>query len=620
MQNSAPMKTSKLTFNAFHLLFVVAIAIGLFQACIKDQDFIEQPAVPSNQIELTNPDYPDEWIRTNVFGLVVDENENPVANSQVSLKTIHGDKTTTTDEKGGFIYNKVTVWKNSTVLKVRQTGKFEAFRKMNVTADSYNYTKIKLLNKTIAGVLPAIQGGTAEDLLSSAKVELPSNGIRQANGEIYTGGVGVVMDWIDPTAEDLADRMVGDLSGIDENGRQVALQTFGMLNVELLDEDGEELQLEEGKMATLSFPVPDEIIAQAPPTIPLWSFDEELGTWVEEGTATLENGFYVGEVSHFSSWNVDWKGERIRLRGEVLTRINSEDIIAPYLHVLVTIGGMQQIGGFLDDSGEFEFYNFPADEVFTLSVLGACGEVLWEEELGPFASNTELETIVVLPNQNSFTVVAGVAQDCDGNVVMDGYVEFDLNNASTIHMLEEDGSFEFVVNTCDDLQGEISLMDLENKATSLEQTVVLSSSNNFVNVGFLMACDELPEYLEVTVVGQNGEEDETFFFDESTVDFISAFEEGDERKMRINGQKWSYFIQIDALDVTEVGVYEDIVGQWLAVDHYIFISETTSLKVTKFAENSGESMKGTFEGEVTFTKDGEVKQRVANGAFKSTLK
>jgi len=54
-----------------------------------------------------------------------------------------------------------------------------------------------------------------------------------------------------------------------------------------------------------------------PATIPLWYYDTTKGYWVEEGSATRSNDykFYIGIVTHFTSWNLDAKGPRARFNG-----------------------------------------------------------------------------------------------------------------------------------------------------------------------------------------------------------------------------------------------------------------------------------------------------------------
>lgn len=209
------------------LLIFISIAV-VFNACVKDQEgFPTQSFVPFN---------PEELITTTIFGVVVDENDIPVYNGEVSLKVGDSFVTSYTNQKGDFGFRDVEVPREGAFLKVRSEGKFEAFRKMNVSDNSYSQTKIKLLDKTIVGSISAMSGGTVNHS-SSAKLELPANGVRHENGDAYTGNVEVAMSWIDPTAEDLTLRMIGDLSGRDKDGKVVSLGTFWMLNVELFGEN-----------------------------------------------------------------------------------------------------------------------------------------------------------------------------------------------------------------------------------------------------------------------------------------------------------------------------------------------------------------------------------------------
>ena len=600
------MNTSLFTSKTIFFLLLFISTTAIFHSCVKEQDFFNTPSGSLDSTEGLNSFNPDEIIFTSIFGSVVDESGNPVENSKVSLKTLKGIQNTTTDENGSFFYINQMVLKDGALLKVHQAGKFGAFRKMSLTKDSYNYTKIKLLDKNSLGSIPSVQGGILQDVSSTAKVTLAANSVRYENGESYTGNVEVAMSWIDPTSEDLASRMVGDLSGIDKDGKEVALSTFGMLNVELLGEDGEELQLKEGMPATLSFPVPNDVLAQAPPTIPLWSFDEELGTWVEEGSATLQDGYYVGEVAHFSSWNVDWKGERMTLKGKVFTRINEEDFIVPYFHVKVNIGGIQQAGGFLDDSGEFMFYNFPKNMAFTLSISTSviCGDVLWEEELGPYEDDTDLGTIVILAPESHFVTISGLGMDCDGNALTDGYVRFSSNNSISVHPLLEEAGFEFTVNRCENTEGQISVVDLANFKLGAPQTIDISEAS--VNVGTLTACDEINTYMEVYLSGEEGTE--SFSFDEASVSFDVV---GGESTMTLfgkisDGNNDPTIFNFVIKNVTEPGVYEDGDGYLSSPDGFTtyLYPNYVPIILVDFGENTGSIIEGTFGGNVLTVENG----------------
>ena len=65
-------------------------------------------------------------------------------------------------------------------------------------------------------------------------------------------------------------------------------------------------------------PVPAEISTIVhQQSIPMWHFDEDQGTWVEEGEATLVNGEYEATLAHFSFWNYDVPSNFIHLSGSV---------------------------------------------------------------------------------------------------------------------------------------------------------------------------------------------------------------------------------------------------------------------------------------------------------------
>jgi len=600
-----------LDFNSkkiFALLFMVSIAT-FFHACVKEEDF--------GKTTITLPDA-KEMITTNVFGLVVDENELPVVNSEVLLQTQQGFEKTTTDENGNFKYFDVSVVREGAFLKVRQAGKFEGFRKMNVTPKSYNYTKIKLLDKTIVGSISSTSGGTVSHS-SSASLKLSANSVRYETGGEYSGNVNVAMSWIDPTAEDLPARMVGDLSGVDENGKEVVLGTYGMLNVELLADNGDELQLKNGSPATLSFPVPAEIRNQAPATIPLWSYNEEIGTWFEDGSATLQGGFYVGDVSHFSAWNCDYKGERISVTGKVISRnISSEDVATPFLQIFITVEDILNKGGYLDNSGEFEFYNFPANEEFTITIKDRCDNIIFEEQFGPYAEDTDLGTIIVPVTADNFVNISGSGTDCSDNAVTDAYINFELDNLTFLYPIASDGTFEFVVNVCDETSGDINLIDVANEKVSPTQAVDLTSSP--VDLGILKACDELASFIDVKVDGANA----LLFFDVLASFYLPG---GIDNYMTITSDELGptdineYYFNLTVPGVAGVGTYNNVTGYWANQSQetgFYQLQSNTTVEITQYGDNPGDIIRGTFMGDAVTDSIGITTTIVpVSGSFKA---
>jgi len=604
------MRISTSFFKTSLALLLFLSTVILFNSCLKEQDILQESKPIADHSQLLTPTSDQELIQTNIFGLVVNENDLPLSGIQISLKTAKGWKFIKTDESGNFSYSNVLVERNGAFLKAYYSQYdfyyFEAFRKMNITSNNYNYTKIKLVNKKYLGEVSSTEGGILEGE-STAKLQLSPNSVRLQNGGNYTGDVQVLMSWIDPTAEDLTERMVGDLSGIDASGNEVVLGTFGMLNVELRGENYQKLQLKEGSPATLSFPVPAEIIAQAPAEIPLWSYDEKLGTWMEEGSATLQNGFYVGEVGHFSSWNVDWKGESISVSGEVFTRIDGQDHPLPYLQIYVDVEGIQQVGGFLDDSGTFEFYNFPANKVFTLTILDACGGILWEEELGPYEISTELETIVVQSSDVNFVTISGSGIDCEENPVEQGFLDFEMNGNTSFYPIQEGGTFDFLVNVCDETEAKLKIIDSKNGRGSIVKTIDLTI--NTIAIPALEVCNDLDAFMTIQ---------ENYWFGDIYLTDVKAYI-SNENKLTVNGTDNTDFYSASLFSETEtevegIGTYDDFI---------LFIMEddfgrvyTVTLEITEFGENAGETIRGTFYEEKIDPETGEIAYPVT-GSFKA---
>ena len=96
-------------------------------------------------------------------------------------------------------------------------------------------------------------------------------------------------------------------------------------------------------------------VTNPPATIPLYYFDESTALWVEEGEATLTvidgASFYVGTVSHFTTWNADQVYNTVELLGCV---VDNEGL--PVANVQVLSEGTSYIGrssAYTDAEGDF---------------------------------------------------------------------------------------------------------------------------------------------------------------------------------------------------------------------------------------------------------------------------
>jgi len=341
-----------------------------------------------------------------------------------------------------------------------------------------------------------------------------------------------------------------------------------------------------------------------------------LGTWVEEGSATLLDGFYLTTVGHFSSWNVDWKGPSIDVRGEVFTRIGDQELIMPYLQVHVSAFEVQQVGGFLDDNGRFEFRNFPADREFTLRILGECDEILFEDQFGPYSQNTDLGKIVVQAFGKTIHHITGTGVDCDYELIEDGYVRFRHNEGSIIYPLNEDATFDFLADVCNKSKGDVILTDLVNKKSSAPQAI--DFSQEAIHYDLLRACEELETFVEI--IDKDG--------------FIMHFEQVIaviDKKLQSGNWVENISISAESSDgsvftmeiplVDGLGTYTNLTSNWTRASanfpiYYQLAYSDSSIEITEFGLNGGQIIRGNFEGAVSVVYGELGKISTASGSIK----
>jgi len=450
-----------------------------------------------------NPSIEDLVVAT-IYGKVIDESGNPIINGEVIYKSGVELFLVKTDEEGYFLFKDVQNKGNTAYLSVTSPKKFEAFRRLSLVENRNNYTEIKMMDRKTIGSIEAVNGGVLaqED---GAKIALPANAVVTNDGQLYDGKVVVVMAWIDPSGGDLAQRMVGDLSGIDEAGNLKSLSTMGMLQIELIGEDGSLLNLKEGALATLTFPIPPSLLPKAAPTIPLWSYNETNGIWTKEGEATLEGATYVGEVSHFSSWNVDYEfDDPIEITGQVKwslpTQANQARIInASNLQIYLCSEEIGKKGGWLCEDGAFRFYNFPKGEKFDLKVLDLCGNTIFQETYGPFSTSTDLRELLIDDSSNSMVSLKGKAVNCMDEPVTNGYIHVTHGSNISRYPLAEDGTFELGYLRCE--LDDIVLKAIDNDAIQTSRKLAFDPGDPIPAFLDIRVCNDLDNFISVEIVG-----------------------------------------------------------------------------------------------------------------------
>ena len=232
----------------------------------------------------------------------------------------------TTDANGVFTLDKVPTNNNRTILKFKKPGYVDIVRSFEKKDNAIWHVQMIQDGNTRSTSFNAANGGDVKITRTiwvdnqskeiEMKVELPK-AYKDAKGNAYTGEVNAKLAYISPDDNNFSDVMPGgDLAAERTDGSDAQLISYGMTGVELTDANGNALNLADGQEATVSFPIPASMQASAATLdeIPLWSFDEEKGVWVEEGIAKKQGDAYVGKVKHFSWWNLDYPESRATLK------------------------------------------------------------------------------------------------------------------------------------------------------------------------------------------------------------------------------------------------------------------------------------------------------------------
>ncbi len=455
----------------------------LFTSCRKDDETGGSTPGPEPEVGVI--------VNGSFSGTVTDVNNASIENALIT----YGTETVMSDENGFFSFQNVEINTTGSLVTAEKNGYYYNAKFVGSKLNKQNFTKIKLIEKTLTGTFSANTGGSISTS-DGATVEFAANAIKLEGGGAYTGNVNVYATWLDPTATDLAQVMPGDLRATNAENVQQQLTTYGMIGVELESDAGDALNIADGQTATIELPVPAELLANAPATIPLWHFDESSGYWMEDGEATLQGDKYVGTVSHFSFWNCDVPNDYVFIEGDV-TDENGTPIQNLMVIITETSSGMTGYG-WTNQDGVYAGA-VPNDQDLTIEILDNCGASIYSAAIGPFAADATIPTIQVSTTEN-FLTVSGTLTNCDNAPVTNGYLLLDYGFATTVLQSDANGNFSEVISICNATSVETTGYDFDSLKQSSTITHDVTGATT-LDLGSVYVCDDLTEYLNYTVDG-----------------------------------------------------------------------------------------------------------------------
>lgn len=421
-----------------------------------------------------------------INGLVID---NAGEGIQEATVTLNG-KTRITDSNGYFKFEDIEVDVAGAVVKISKANYFDGFKFVHTEKGTQSYVKVTMVEAKETGRFQSTDIGAITET-SGAGILFPANSISK-NGSAYNGEVIVKSHWYDPADQALGASMPGDLRAINASEEIVQLATLGMMAVELSAPDGTELQLTDGKTATLTFPLTPELVSEVTSDVPLWSLNENTGVWEEEGVATLVGDRMVGEVSHFSFWNCDYPYELVEISGKLGSLAGD-----PLPNFLVSIKVKNTIltgTGTTNSKGEFKG-KVPKDEPLELSVF-YCNEELIKEDLGILSTDTEVGPYYV--NSTDFEKrITGRLLKCGGTPLVDGYLLVRAGNGIQLMAPNSQGEISGVIIGC----GEVTLKAIDALARAESEVIEVENNNDPLELGDIELCGEISERILYTING-----------------------------------------------------------------------------------------------------------------------
>ena len=392
-------------------LQILAILLIVLGGCSKEES--------TSTISITHG---QDLVHAKVAGIVLNNiNGQGIAGVSITANGV----VTTSDQNGLFILDG-WIAKDRPVIRFSKPGFLNRQHAMKLNPAAVNYVRIAMAPEPFVQYRSAVTGGTI-NAGSGISIQFPPAAFVLEGGNTpYTGTVSISAQPFSVNDPFFSMEIPGgDLSGKDLSGNAVSLSTFGMVDVVLKGSSGESLQLSSGITATIIFPIASSQLAIAPSTISLWYLDESTALWKEDGQAIKTGSNYIGEVSHFTTWNVDYGGPTATASGRV---IDCNGLPLP--NVMVNISGVSVL---TDQNGEYSHW-VPSGWFlsFQVPVQGVITLPSQSESVGPLsAGQNYIVPDLIVP---CASYIQGHLTDCSG-----------LNTTGTVCVLQNGTLRNFIV-------------------------------------------------------------------------------------------------------------------------------------------------------------------------------
>lgn len=299
----------KIKFALMIVLLTAAVSCKKDKSTtIKDEITVKNEIV-TKQNERLSKVVSTATINTFLQGTVLDESGQPISGAKVSVSG----KTQTTDSKGYFVFDEITLNKDFAVVKAEKSGYLKSIRTFAPIAEFENTVELRLQSKGEVQSISASQGGEVVFNDGDLKLNFPADAISDAKGTKYSGEVIISARFLNSDSENFNLLIPGISKGLTSDDELSDINSYGIVNVELKDGQGNPLQITIGKTVGVSILNSAGITGN---TLS-WHFNETYGLWVESGIVSVNSNYLTFEANHFSAWNI----------GDIIVRVHENVLI-----------------------------------------------------------------------------------------------------------------------------------------------------------------------------------------------------------------------------------------------------------------------------------------------------
>lgn len=426
-------------------------------------------------------------VQANFFGQVVDEDGQPMENAIVEL----GSQSTTTNSNGVFRFDNADTREDLTHIKVSHANYYQSHASLVPQTNGHNYLRVEMIPKVQTTTFYSHDYHTH---MVQPGIHIDFHGqYADLAGNEYSGQVTAFVEYIPSMDTETTERMPGNHFGEDANGSAVALETYGVLMIELYGHSGQVIQMAEGSHAVLRMRIDiDQYNNQASDELGIFYFDQNNGYWVENNKAQKDEDVYVAEIPYIGYWNLAQGFTPALVEGQVTNYYN--DTLTHFPLALNSNNGQQRL--FTNTNGFFKTY-VPADQTITFMGSDECGEDVELSSGGPFAVGTNTQDVFVQAGTVDFMSVHGRLVDCSGYTVSDGYVLATYAGQTYPHMATN-GTYKVDLIKCsDDPTVEVFAHSYTEAVYSYPYQKNISQP--ITDIGDIIICPAYEEYLTYSI-------------------------------------------------------------------------------------------------------------------------